>query len=110
MNNPTEDCYISTKRNSNLEQLDISGSTGKLRQIEAYKNKFRDETSLVADNLGEKVLIDWLFNIENNLYTFSTLPKHPVTGAIIKTGYKDQWLAAGGLPIGEYNEKEKIYV
>ena len=109
MNNPTEDCYISTKRNSNLEQLDISGSAGKLRQIEAYKNQFRDETSLVADNLGEKVLIDWLFNTENNLYTFSTLPKHPVTGAIIKTGYKDQWLAAGGLPIGEYNEKEKIY-
>ena len=41
--------------------------------------------------------------------SFSCILQSVHVYAIIKTGYKDQWLAAGGLPIGEYNEKEKIY-
>ena len=47
--------------------------------------------------------LDWLFNIEDNHYTFSTLPVHPTTGKVLGSGYKLQWEAAGGYPIGQMN-------
>ena len=75
MTNEDKDCYMHVRRNLNCKQLDMSGSTGKCRQLAGYKNH----------------------------YTFSTLPVHPTTGKVLGSGYKLQWEAAGGYPIGQMN-------
>ena len=105
MNNSNSDCYLHVRRNLNLKQLDLSGSTGKIRQLAGYRNAFTDATSFVCNDCRQTEFLDWLLNLEDNLYTFSTLPLHPATGAILTSGYKLQWNARGGLPVGTKNEE-----
>ena len=47
MTNEDKDCYMHVRRNLNCKQLDMSGSTGKCRQLAGYKNAFSDENSLL---------------------------------------------------------------
>ena len=103
MTNEDKDCYMHVRRNLNCKQLDMSGSTGKCRQLAGYKNAFSDENSLLFTDCRPAEFLDWLFNIEDNHYTFSTLPVHPTTGKVLGSGYKLQWEAAGGYPIGQMN-------
>ena len=103
MVNEDKDCYMHVRRNLNCKQLDLSGSTGKLRQLAGYRNAFSDENSLLCTDCRPAEFLDWLFNIEDNHYTFSTLPLHPCTGKVLESGYKLQWEAAGGYPIGYMN-------
>ena len=103
MVNEDKDCYLHVRRNLNCKQLDLSGSTGKLRQLAGYRNAFSDENSLLCTDCRPAEFLDWLFNIEDNHYTFSTLPLHPATGKVLGSGYKLQWEAAGGYPIGYMN-------
>ena len=103
MTNEDNDCYMHVRRNLNCKQLDMSGSTGKCRQLAGYKNAFSDENSLLFTDCRPAEFLDWLFNIEDNHYTFSTLPVHPTTGKVLGSGYKLQWEAAGGYPIGQMN-------
>ena len=103
MVNEDKDCYLHVRRNLNCKQLDLSGSTGKVRQLAGYRNAFSDENSLLCTDCRPAEFLDWLFNIEDNHYTFSTLPLHPCTGKVLESGYKLQWEAAGGYPIGYMN-------
>ncbi|WP_417033036.1 T9SS type A sorting domain-containing protein [Barnesiella intestinihominis] len=103
MTNEDTDCYMHVRRNLNCKQLDMSGSTGKTRQLAGYRNAFSDENSLLFTDCRQTEFLDWLFNIEDNHYTFSTLPLHPITGKVLGSGYKLQWEAAGGYPIGYMN-------
>lgn len=103
MTNEDKDCYMHVRRNLNCKQLDMSGSTGKCRQLAGYRNAFSDENSLLFTDCRPTEFLDWLFNIEDNHYTFSTLPVHPTTGKVLGSGYKLQWEAAGGYPIGQMN-------
>ena len=103
MTNEDKDCYMHVRRNLNCKQLDMSGSTGKCRQLAGYKNAFSDENSLLFTDCRPAEFLDWLFNIEDNHYTFSTLPVHPTPGKVLGSGYKLQWEAAGGYPIGQMN-------
>ena len=103
MTNEDTDCYMHVRRNLNCKQLDMSGSTGKCRQLAGYRNAFSDENSLLFTDCRPAEFLDWLFNIEDNHYTFSTLPVHPTTGKVLGSGYKLQWEAAGGYPIGQMN-------
>lgn len=103
MTNEDTDCYMHVRRNLNCKQLDMSGSTGKCRQLAGYRNAFSDENSLLFTDCRPAEFLDWLFNIEDNRYTFSTLPLHPTTGKVLGSGYKLQWEAAGGYPIGYMN-------
>ena len=103
MTNEDKDCYMHVRRNLNCKQLDMSGSTGKCRQLAGYRNAFSDENSLLFTDCRPAEFLDWLFNIEDNHYTFSTLPVHPTTGKVLGSGYKLQWEAAGGYPIGQMN-------
>lgn len=103
MVNEDKDCYLHVRRNLNCKQLDLSGSTGKLRQLAGYRNAFSDENSLLCTDCRPAEFLDWLFNIEDNHYTFSTLPLHPCTGKVLGSGYKLQWESAGGYPIGQMN-------
>lgn len=103
MTNEDKDCYMHVRRNLNCKQLDMSGSTGKLRQLAGYRNAFSDENSLLCTGCRPAEFLDWLLNIEDNHYTFSTLPLHPATGKVLGSGYKLQWEAAGGYPIGQMN-------
>lgn len=103
MTNEDKDCYMHVRRNLNCKQLDMSGSTGKCRQLAGYRNAFSDENSLLCTDCRPAEFLDWLFNIEDNHYTFSTLPLHPCTGKVLESGYKLQWEAAGGYPIGYMN-------
>ena len=103
MTNEDKDCYMHVRRNLNCKQLDLSGSTGKLRQLAGYRNAFSDENSLLCTGCRPAEFLDWLLNIEDNHYTFSTLPLHPATGKVLGSGYKLQWEAAGGYPIGQMN-------
>lgn len=103
MTNEDTDCYMHVRRNLNCKQLDMSGSTGKCRQLAGYRNAFSDENSLLFTDCRPAEFLDWLFNIEDNHYTFSTLPLHPTTGKVLGSGYKLQWEAAGGYPIGYMN-------
>ena len=99
MVNGDNDCYLHVRRNLNCKQLDLSGSTGKLRQLAGYRNAFSDENSLLCTGCRPAEFLDWLLNIEDNHYTFSTLPLHPATGKVLGSGYKLQWETAGGYPI-----------
>ena len=81
MTNEDKDCYMHVRRNLNCKQLDMSGSTGKCRQLAGYRNAFSDENSLL----------------------FTDCPVHPTTGKVLGSGYKLQWEAAGGYPIGQMN-------
>lgn len=103
MTNEDKDCYMHVRRNLNCKQLDMSGSTGKCRQLAGYRNAFSDENSLLCTDCRPAEFLDWLLNIEDNHYTFSTLPLHPATGKVLGSGYKLQWEAAGGYPIGQMN-------
>lgn len=103
MVNEDKDCYLHVRRNLNCKQLDLSGSTGKVRQLAGYRNAFSDENSLLCTDCRPAEFLDWLFNIEDNHYTFYTLPLHPCTGKVLESGYKLQWEAAGGYPIGYMN-------
>ena len=103
MVNEDADCYMHVRRNLNCKQLDLSGSTGKLRQLAGYRNAFSDENSLLCTGCRPAEFLDWLLNIEDNHYTFSTLPLHPATGKVLGSGYTLQWEAAGGYPIGQMN-------
>ena len=105
MTNEDTDCYMHVRRNLNCKQLDMSGSTGKCRQLAGYRNAFSDENSLLFTDCRPAEFLDWLFNIEDNHYTFSTLPVHPTTGKVLGSGYKLQWEAAGGYPIGYMNDE-----
>ena len=104
MTNENTDCYLHVRRNLNLKQLDLSGSTGRCRQLEGYRNAFTNANSFVCNDCRQTEFLDWLLNLEDNLYTFSTLPLHPATGAILKSGYKSQWSTRGGMPVGSKNE------
>ena len=103
MTNEDKDCYMHVRRNLNSKQMDMSGSTGDSLQLAGYKNAFSDENSLLFTDCRPAEFLDWLFNIEDNHYTFSTLPVHPTTGKVLGSGYKLQWEAAGGYPIGQMN-------
>ena len=70
MTNEDKDCYMHVRRNLNCKQLDMSGSTGKCRQLAGYKNAFSDENSLLFTDCRPAEFLDWLFNIEDNHYTF----------------------------------------
>lgn len=48
MVNEDKDCYLHVRRNLNCKQLDLSGSTGKVRQLAGYRNAFSDENSLLC--------------------------------------------------------------
>ena len=110
MTNTNSDCYLHVRRNLNLKQLDLSGSTGKCRQLAGYRNAFTDANSFICNDCRQTEFLDWLLNLEDNLYTFSTLPVHPATGAILTSGYKSQWNARGGYPIGTKNQEGKYMV
>lgn len=103
MNNADKDCYLHVRRNPLCREVDLTDSKGKLREFHGYSNAFSDENSFrpVPGAIAE--FLTWLINIENNCYTFSTLPKHPATGLKLGAGYKDQWKSRGGYPIGLKN-------
>lgn len=103
MTNTDNDCYLHIRRNPFVKQIDLSGSTGKCRQLAGYRNILSDETSFVCNNCRQTEFLDWLLNLEDNCYTFSTLPLHPATGAVLTAGYRYQWDTQGGLPIGIKN-------
>lgn len=103
MNNTDMDCYLNIRRNPVLRQIDLSNSKGKCRQLQGYSNMLSDENSLKCENIRKTEFLDWLLNIENNCYTFSTLPLHPAKGTKLGSGYKDQWKNRGGYPIGQKN-------
>ena len=103
MTNEDKDCYMHVRRNLNCKQLDMSGSTGKCRQLAGYRNAFSDENSLLFTDCRPTEFLDWLFNIEDNHYTFSTLGLLADNGKVLDSGYKLQWEAAGGYPIGQMN-------
>ncbi|MCP9612774.1 T9SS type A sorting domain-containing protein [Coprobacter tertius] len=104
MTNEENDCYLHIRRNPYVKQIDLSGSTGKCRQLEGYKNILSDETSFICNDCRKTEFLDWLLNLEDNCYTYSTLPMHPATGEVLKSGYKSQWKTAGGYPVGIKNE------
>lgn len=105
MNNTEKDSYLHVRRNPECKQIDISNSKGKCRELHGYSNALSDENSFKFDNCRQTEFLDWVLNIENNCYTFSTLPKHPATGKRLESGYKDQWKNRGGYPIGVLNEE-----
>lgn len=103
MNNTDKDCYLHIRRNPLCRQIDLSNSKGKCRQLAGYSNMLSDENSLKCENIRMTEFLDWLLNLENNCYTFSTLPLHPAKGTKLGSGYKDQWKDRGGYPIGQMN-------
>ena len=105
MNNGESDCYLHIRRNPFVKQIDLSGSTGKCRQLAGYKNILSDETAFVCTDCRKTEFLDWLLNLEDNCYSYSTLPLHPATGKVLGSGYKSQWNTAGGFPVGVKNDK-----
>lgn len=103
MTNTDADCYLHIRRNPLVKQIDLSGSTGKCRQLAGYRNSLSDETAFLCTDCRKTEFLDWLLNLEDNHYTYSTLPMHPATGKILGSGYKSQWNSDGGLPIGIKN-------
>lgn len=103
MNNENSDCYLHVRRNLNLKQLDMSDSKGKCRELHGYRNAFIDENSFLCSNCRQTEFLDWILNLEDNLYTYSTLPMNPVSGKPLTSGYKLQWNTRGGMPIGTMN-------
>ena len=103
MTNEDMDCYLHVRRNLQLTNLDLSDSNGKCRQLAGYRNAFTDESSFICNNCRQTEFLDWLLNLEDNMYTFSTIPNHPITGERLTSGYKLQWNARGGMPIGYMN-------
>ena len=103
MTNEDADCYLHIRRNLQLKELDLSDSNGKCRQLAGYRNAFTDESCLICNNCRQTEFLDWLLNLEDNMYTFSTIPMHPATGKKLESGYKLQWNARGGMPIGYQN-------
>lgn len=103
MTNTDNDCYLHVRRNPNVKQIDLSGSTGKCRQLAGYKNALSDETALLCIDCPKKEFLDWMLNLEDNCYTYSTMPLHPATGKVLGSGYKLQWSSAGGFPVGMIN-------
>ena len=103
MTNGDNDCYIHIRRNPFVKQIDLSGSTGKCRQLAGYKNILSDETAFLCKDCRKTEFLDWLLNLEDNCYTYSTLPLHPATGKVLGSGYKLQWNTMGGFPVGVKN-------
>ena len=105
MNNTVSDNYLHIRRNLKLRQIDLSGTVGRCRQLAGYTNALSDETAFLCNNCPTSNFLDWLLNLENNHYTFSTIPVHPATGATLTSGYKSQWDHDGGYPIGYANSE-----
>lgn len=105
MTNAENDCYLHIRRNPFVKQIDLSGSTGKCRQLAGYRNILSDETAFVCNDCRQTEFLDWLLNLEDNCFTYSTLPLHPATGKVLGSGYKSQWNTLGGLPIGLKNDE-----
>ena len=74
MTNAENDCYLHIRRNPFVKQIDLSGSTGKCRQLAGYRNILSDETAFVCNDCRQTEFLDWLLNLEDNCFTYSTLP------------------------------------
>ncbi len=103
MTNTDNDCYLHIRRNPNVKQIDISDSNGKCRQLAGYSNALSDKTAFLANNVRTTEFLDWLLNLENNHFSYSNLPVHPATGAVLTSGYKSQYNNVGGMPVGYIN-------
>lgn len=109
----TTDCYFNIRRNPMLKQIDMSGTTGKVRQFEIYSNALEGEEGLIMNNIGNGTnqFGDWLTNIDNNLFSFSTMPDHPLKKLGLRDdhkwgSYKDQYKQTSGMPVGVFSGKE----
>ena len=115
-NNPSiekwSDCYIKVVDNTKLKQLDLSNSTGHLRQVDCYRNALQGDEGLKMENIcteyfmggpdKDKKLfyfLGWSSNAEKNKFTFSTIPHNPNTG-LPWLGYKAQYDMEIGEPDG----------
>ena len=83
MTNAENDCYLHIRRNPFVKQIDLSGSTGKCRQLAGYRNILSDGTAFVCNDCRQTEFLDWLLNLEDNCFTYSTLPLHPATGKVL---------------------------
>ena len=109
MNSPAN-CYYNVRRNPQLKQIDMSGTKGHVRQFEIYSNALEGENGLVMNDIGNgtKEFGDWVTNISNNMFSFSTMPDHPLTTLGLRddykwSGYNNQYTQTEGYPIGEFH-------
>ena len=95
MNTDASENYLSFSRNQNLTQIDLSGSTAKIWQMDSYRNNFSTLDAIVLNNIrpndedpkGYKIFA-WLTNIDDNKFRFSTMPILPDGRKY--SGYKKQ--------------------
>ena len=73
-----QDSYMHASRNQQLTHLDLSGSTAPIRQLAAYRNLFSELDAIKTENMRtDGKLFDWLTNIAENSFRFSTMPVKP---------------------------------
>lgn len=91
------DCYLHIKRNQNLKQIDLSNSTGKLREFYGFENSLQGKDAIIMNNVRATEFLDWGSSIVKNNLLFSTMPLKPNGQKF--AGYDKQKSVA----VGEYN-------